>query len=83
VKNRKGELWEEIRTMDWFWIEKRENRYFSSCWLTCVDAIRILQGRQPVPRTCREVEDIACFVPVSKEVIKLLARALEKLKGSI
>lgn len=83
MKKRKGGLWEEKRTRDWFWIEKREDKYFSSGWLTCVDAIRILQGRQPVPPTCREVEDITNFVPVSKEVIKLLARALERQKKEI
>ena len=83
MRNKRGGLWEERQSRDWFWIEKKENRYFSSSWITCVDAVRILKGQQPAPRTCREVEDITCFIPVSKGVIKLLTRAVDGMKGAI
>ena len=82
MRNRRGGVWEERQTRNWFWIEKRENRYFSSGCITCVDAVRILKGQQPIPRTCCEVEDIAGFVPVSKEVIKMLTRAVDGLTAT-
>lgn len=79
MRNRRGGVWEETKTRNWFWIEKRENRYFSSGCITCLDAVRILKGQQPVPQTCREVEDISCFIPVSKEIIEMLTRAVNGL----
>jgi hypothetical protein len=47
--------------------------------ITCVDAVRIIQGQRPKPQTCHEVHDLACFEPVPAGVIQLLTRAMEKL----
>jgi hypothetical protein len=77
--NRKGGVWEERQSRDWFWIEKKAKRYFSSNLITCVDAVRIIQGQRPKPQTCHEVHDLACFEPVPAGVIQLLTRAMEKL----
>jgi hypothetical protein len=74
-----GGLWEDRQTRDWFWIEKRGNGYFSSGWISCVEAVRILKGRRPIPQSHREVKDIGCFDPVPEGVIELLARAVDRL----
>lgn len=79
--NRNGKVWEERQTRDWFWIEKKGERYFSSTVLTCIDAVRIIQGRERPPRMCREVKDIGCFEPVSTGVMKLLTKAVDGLKA--
>jgi hypothetical protein len=77
MTNRNGKVWEERQTRDWFWIEKRTNRYFSSGVITCGDAVRIIKGRRCPPLTCHEVKDIGRFEPVSLGVIKLLAKVLD------
>ena len=74
-----GGVWEEKRTRDWFWIEKKANRFYSSDWITCTDAVRIIRRQKPKPQTCHEVNDITRFEPVSTGVIKLLTRAMDKL----
>jgi hypothetical protein len=40
--------------------EKRE-RFFASSWITCTDAVRILQGRKRAPETHLKVGDINRF----------------------
>ncbi len=72
-----GGFWSERQTRDWFYIKKRGNRYFSSGWITCVDAVQILKGKQPTPRTCLEVKDMSVFEPVPEGVIRLLTKAME------
>ncbi|MGA2400425.1 MAG: hypothetical protein ABSG91_01820 [Syntrophobacteraceae bacterium] len=79
MTNRNGEVWEERQTRDWFWIEKEGERYFSSTVITCVEAVRIIQGQERLPRTCHEVKDIGRFEPVSTGVIKLLTKAVNGL----
>ncbi len=79
MANRKGGLWEQRQTRDWFWIQEKAKRYFSSDLITCVDAVAIIRGRKPRPQTCHEVNDLACFEPVPAGVIKLLIRVMEKV----
>ena len=76
--NRSGKVWEETHTRDLFWIEKRERGYFSSGAITCADAVRIFKGQRRPPVTCYEVKDIRSFEPVSRAVIELLAKALNR-----
>ncbi len=78
-----GGLWEDRLTRDWFWIEKKREKYFSSNWISCIDAVRILKGQRPAPRTCLEVEDIDCFEPVSRGVIELLTKAVDRMQEAI
>jgi hypothetical protein len=77
MTKRHGKVWEERHTRDWFWIEKKTDRYFSSGAITCADAVRIIKGRRCPPPTCYEVKDIERFEPVSKGVIRLLAKTLD------
>ena len=79
MAHRNSGVWEEKQTRDWFWIEKKATGYFASDWITCADAVRIIQGQRPKPQTCHEVHNIAGFKPVPKGVIKLLTEAVEKL----
>ncbi len=72
-------VWQARNTREWFWVEKKGERFFSSCWITCADAVRIIQGKKPIPETCVELDDINCFEPVSDKVIELLERAIDKL----
>jgi hypothetical protein len=74
-----GRFWEERESKDWFWIEKKAKRYFSSDLITCVDAVRIIRGKRRKPQTCHEVNDIAGFIPVPEGVLKLLTRTMEKV----
>ena len=80
MQKKTGGLWAEKHTKDWFWIRKRGTKYFSSVWITCVDAVRILKGKMPIPKARFEVEDISVFEPVPKGVIKLLTRAVNGRK---
>lgn len=77
MTNKSGKVWEERQTRDWFWIEKRAAGYFSSGAITCVDAVQIIRGRRSPPLTCYEVRDMGCFEPVSKGIIKAIAKALD------
>ncbi len=79
MTGRNGGVWQERQTRDWFWVEKRATGYFSSDWITCADAVRIIQGQKPKPQTCHKVRDIAGFEPVPEGVIKLLTEAIDKL----
>lgn len=80
MTRRNGRVWEERQTRDWVWIEKRARSYFSSDVITCTDAVRIVHGHKRPPRAFCEVKDIGCFEPVSTEVLKLLAKAVDRLK---
>jgi hypothetical protein len=71
-----GWVWQERGTRDWFWIEKKGEKYFSSSWITCIDAVLMLQGRKPAPETDIEVEDISRFQPVSPDIIEMMMRAI-------
>jgi hypothetical protein len=83
MAGRNGGVWEERLTRDWFWIERKAKAYFSSDWITCVDAVQIIRGQKPKPKTCREVNDITCFEPVPAGVIKLLTRAMDTLNKEL
>ncbi len=72
-------VWQARSTREWFWVGKKGERFFSSCWITCADAVRIIEGKKPIPEACVELNDINCFEPVSEEVIELLKRAVDKL----
>lgn len=76
--NRRG-VWQARKTREWFWVEKKGERYFASCWITCADAVRIIQGKKPVPETSVELGDINCFEPVPDGVIQLLTKAVDRL----
>jgi hypothetical protein len=80
MAKRNGGVWQERQTRDWFWIEKKPAGYFSSNWITCAEAVRIIRGQKPKPQTCHEVHDLACFEPVPAGVIKLLTKTMDKLK---
>jgi hypothetical protein len=78
MTNKYGWVWEERETRDWFWIERRGAKYFSSSWITCVDALGILQGKVPTPETSIEVEDISRFHAVSANIIEMLMQAMSE-----
>jgi len=80
MKNKYKGVWQEIKTRDWFWIEKKGGRYFSSCWITCTDAVLVIQGKKPTPETFVEVSDIDCFEPVPEAIIRRLTRTIDKLE---
>jgi hypothetical protein len=73
-----GWVWQERQTRDWFWIERKGERFFASSWITCADAVRILQGKKRAPETHLEVRDISRFHPVSADAIELLAQAMNE-----
>jgi hypothetical protein len=72
MRDKCGWVWQERQTRDWFWVEKRGEKYFASSWITCDDAVRILQGKKRAPETSLEVKDIRRFHPVSADTIELL-----------
>jgi len=60
-------------------MERKGEKYFSSsCWITCVDAVRIFQGKKRAPETSIEVEDINRFQPVSADIIEMLTKAVSE-----
>ncbi len=79
MRNMRRGVWRARKTREWFWIEKKGERYFSSYWITCADAVRIIQGKKPVPKTCVELDDINCFEPVPDGTIEQMTKAIDKL----
>jgi len=77
VQKRSGGFWAERQTKDWFWIRKRGSKYFSSAWITCVDAVRILKGERAIPHTRFEIKNISGYEPVPEGVIELLTRVVD------
>jgi len=74
-----GWVWQERQTWDWFWMEQKDGKYFSSSsWITCADAVRILQGKKRAPETNIEVKDINRFQPVSAYVIEVMMQAVSE-----
>jgi len=71
-------VWQERQTRDWYWVEKKGEKYFASSWITCAAAVRILQGKKRAPETYLEIKDISRFDPVSADIIELLTRAMSE-----
>jgi hypothetical protein len=77
----RGEVWREKNTGDWVWVERKGGKYYSSGWITCADAVRVIQGQKTAPPTNREVEDVEHFEPVSVQIINLLKQAIQRMSN--
>lgn len=78
MRDKCGWVWQERQTRDWVWVEMKSGRYFASSWITCADAVRILQGKKRAPETYHELKDISRYHPVSAETIELLVQTMSQ-----